>query len=93
MARGWESKSVQEQQEEAAASSPHKGSPMTPEETMLFRQRHGLLLARTDVLRRLETARDARYRKMLEDALADLNGKLAKLSPIRAGGERETSGA
>lgn len=92
MARGWESKSVQEQQEEAAAGLSHKGRPMTPEETILFRQRHGLLLSRTAVLRRLETVRDARHRKMLEDALADLNEKLAKLSPMQAEFESGTPG-
>lgn len=83
MARGWESKSVQEQQEEAAAASPHKGRAMTPEEAMLFRQREGLLLSRTAVLRRLETVHNSRQRKMLEDALADLDEKLSKLAPVR----------
>jgi hypothetical protein len=54
---------------------------MSPDEAALFRQRQGLLLSRTVVLRRLETVRNPRQRKMLEDALADLNERLAKLDP------------
>lgn len=83
MARGWESKSVQEQQEEAAESSPRKGHRMSPDEAALFRQRQGLLLSRTAVLRRLETVQHSRQRKMLEDALAELDERLTKVGLIR----------
>lgn len=77
MARGWESKSVEQQQEEA---SPGIGPPQTrlsPEEVSRMREVQGLLLSRSRVLQQMEASRNARHRKMLQDALADLDRQLA----------------
>jgi hypothetical protein len=78
MARGWESKSVAQQQEAEEFSSAGAHS-LTPEEATIFRQRQGLLLSRKAVWRRLETAQHPRQRQMLETALADLENRLAML--------------
>jgi hypothetical protein len=79
VARGWESKSVEEQQAEAivpASTKPH----LTPEQILVQRQRQGLLLARQNVLQQLEMARSPRHREQLQRALNDLDAQLAQLA-------------
>jgi hypothetical protein len=79
MARGWESKDVESQMEDAREyrnpSAPH----LTPEEVQLERERDSLLLQRTRILADLETASTARYRELLQRSLDFLNEKLAGL--------------
>jgi hypothetical protein len=80
MARGWESKSVEEQQSQAASSSgPKTGPPPTPNQQVRQRQQQGILLSRARVLQQLEAAKNAHHRQMLEGALADLDAQLARL--------------
>jgi hypothetical protein len=67
VARGFESKDVESQQQEmqdrrATARQPAK----TPEQLQKERQREGLHLQRTRVLKQLEGVTDARYRETLE---------------------------
>jgi len=76
MARGWESKSVEQQQEEMIASSERKGKQLTPEETAARQKRRGLELSRQRVLQQLEVASNPQHRTMLEAALADLDAEL-----------------
>jgi hypothetical protein len=78
MARGWESKSVEEQQSQAA-SEPKTGPRPTPDQLARQHQRQGLLLSRSRVLQQLETAQNAHHRQMLEGALADLDAQIARL--------------
>ncbi len=78
MARGWESKSV-EAQMESAEEKPSGNRPLTPEEAARQRERESLRLARARVLQQLETAREPRYVKLLNDALEDLNTRLTAL--------------
>jgi len=75
MARGWESKSVEQQQEEAATAKT-RGAPLTPEQKASEKSRQGLLLSRQRVLQQLEAASNPRHRQMLETALADLDTQL-----------------
>jgi hypothetical protein len=80
VARGFESKDVESQQQEmqerrAAAKQPVK----TPEELQKERQREGLQLQRTRVLHQLETVTDARYRQTLERGLKYLEDQLKAL--------------
>ena len=75
MARGWESKSVEQQQEEAATSKS-LAAPLTPEQIAREKRRQGLLLSRQRVLQQLEAASNPRHRQMLEAALADLDAQL-----------------
>ena len=84
MARGWESKSVENQiQERAAANSEKSGPRLTPEELQLQTKREGLEMARTRTLSSLQGACDPRYRAHLERALADLDAQLLALEPQR----------
>lgn len=78
MARGWESKSVEEQQSQAN-SETKKGPRPTPGQLTQQRQRQGLLLSRARVVQQLDAAQNAHHRQMLEGALADLDAKIARL--------------
>lgn len=80
MARGWESKSVEEQIE-ARAADAGKGParPANAAEVARDQKRQGLLLARARVLQQIEKTENLGYRKMLEQALADLERQLAAL--------------
>ena len=80
MARGWESKSVEEQQAEATSSPPRQKSSVSPEEIAKSRKTEGLLLSRKRLLHRLQEAQNPSHRKMLEDALAELDARLSHLS-------------
>ncbi|HZU43644.1 MAG TPA: hypothetical protein VE994_13285, partial [Terriglobales bacterium] len=78
MARGWESKAVEAQQEEAAAGkNGHTKDPMDPAAMEHKRLRDGLLLSRARVVHQLEAAQNPNHRKMLEQALADLDARLS----------------
>jgi hypothetical protein len=84
MARGWESKSVEEQIS-AAAISPRSAIPPTahaPEVLESMRKREGLIMSRTHVVRELETAQNPRYRAQLTKALADLDAQLNTCKPL-----------
>ena len=79
MARGWESKSVEDQQAEAM-QAPAKGKrQLNPEELAKRREQDEVGLARKNVLQRLETAQNPRHRKLLEDALAALDERLRQM--------------
>ena len=80
MARGWESKSVESQQDSAfAARTTRMGERKTPEEIARETRRDSLMLTRTRVLHDLQTACNPRYRKQLEEALAHLDRQIADL--------------
>jgi hypothetical protein len=78
MARGWESKSVEAQQD-AAAGPRVTGPAITPEEAARRSKRSTLLLARSRALADLQAACVAAHRAMLEQAIADLDKQLASL--------------
>jgi len=76
VARGWESKSVEGQQADAN-EKPAPGRPrLSAEEAAHWRERENLRLSRQRVLQQLEASRNPRHRKLLEEALADLDEKL-----------------
>lgn len=79
MARGWESKSVEQQQDEAASPTSQVRTVLTPEQLARQRQRQGLMLSRRHVLQQLEAAQNPRHREMLQSALADLEARLTRL--------------
>jgi len=78
VARGWESKSVEAQQAEATDKSANLRPPMSVDEAARWREKESLRLARQQVLQQLEASQNPRHRKLLEDALADLDEKLGK---------------
>jgi hypothetical protein len=78
MARGWESKSVESQIEQAVADRRTAASPeRRPEELAHERERECLQLSRTRVLQDLAVATNPKYRELLERSLSFLNDKLA----------------
>jgi hypothetical protein len=79
MARGWESKSVEAQQEEAADSKKEPRPRLTADQASRVRQLEGVQLSRKRVLQQLETTRDPRRRNMLSAALAELDEQITSL--------------
>jgi hypothetical protein len=77
MARGWESKSVESQIEDADRSD--RTEPLTPEQREIRRKRESLELSRRRVLQDLEAARSPVRRTSLEHALAFLDEEIRKL--------------
>jgi hypothetical protein len=77
MARGWESKSVEDQiQERETASNTSLRPKLTPEELQRQAKREGLEMIRTRTLMSLQAACDSRYRAHLERVLADIEAQL-----------------
>jgi hypothetical protein len=77
MARGWESKSVEEQmenaREEKKASASHAMKPVHHS-----RQHENLVLARTRLVKDLETTDNPRYKQFLEASIADIDKQITK---------------
>ena len=79
MARGWESKSVEQQQDEAASDRAPKKAPASPEQIAVEQKRLSLELSRSRIQQQLQNACNSRHRQMLETALADLEKRLADI--------------
>jgi len=79
VARGWESKSIEEQQAQAAASLDRTRPQLTPTQIARQQRRDGLSLSRKRLLQQLDAAQNPRHREMLQAALADLDARLAQL--------------
>ena len=78
MARGWESKAVEAQQDSAAAQQP-PGPGLTGDEAARRTRRDTLKLARLRALADLQSACAPAHRSMLEQAIAELDKQLAAL--------------
>ncbi len=78
MARGWESKSVEEQQSAADAQLQSK-QRLTPEQAARKQREETIHLSRRLILQQLQSAQNPRHRQMLENALADLDSRLARM--------------
>ena len=78
MSRGWESKSVEEQQAEATRPRGEAKPRLTADQANQKREKDSLLLSRQGVLQQLQSTRNPRHKQMLEAALADLDAKLAE---------------
>ena len=78
MARGWESKSVEEQQSAAATEAESK-QRLTQEQTALNQAREAIELSRRRVVQQLQAAQNPRHRQMLESALSELEARRARL--------------
>lgn len=83
MARGWESKSVEDQVQESKANE-HKGkgnkAQLSAEQLDLRRRRDVLRLSRARVERELQASQNPRYQQQLQRALADLDAQIAELA-------------
>lgn len=79
MARGWESKSIESQQEDATGEdSPHKPR-LTREAADRLRQKESLRLSLRNVVEQLERSQNSQHREMLALAKADLERRIEKL--------------
>ena len=80
MARGWESKSVESQQDEATGRTKVVGAPISREDAQRRSARATLHLARARAEADLRQATVPAHRSMLEQAIADLDRQLAGLN-------------
>lgn len=83
MARGWESKSVEEQMGAAQAArgeqDPRSRQHLSPHERQRKERRQSLLLSKSQTLSRLRTAQNEKYRAQLELALEHLDAQLREV--------------
>jgi hypothetical protein len=79
MARGWESKSVEQQQEEMAERRKTVPPARSLDEQERNRKREGLILSRQRLAQQLQAASNLRHREMLERAIAELDSQLSSL--------------
>jgi hypothetical protein len=79
MAKGFESKSVEEQQNEVRDAQKSTKPRLTAEQIAQKQSRDSLEMSRQRVMQQLQTACNPNHRKMLEKALTDLNERIAKL--------------
>ncbi len=87
MARGWESKAVEEQQAMASSRSADDGAPpLSAEEAAAASRIASLKLARARMLADLQQACRPAHRAMLEAALADLEAELRRAGSRDFGG-------
>ena len=80
MARGWESKAVEEQIDSAEGERAQRtATRATPEQIARERELDSVRLSRTRVLHDLDMATHPRHRESLEAALRFLEDKIGKL--------------
>ena len=79
MARGWESKSVEQQQDAMLERSKPARPALSPEQRDRDRKRQGLLLSRSHLSRQFEAATNPRHRQLLTDGIAELDRQLSSL--------------
>jgi hypothetical protein len=70
---------VEAQQAEARDYSSKPQAKLSAEEAEAIREKESLRLSRQRVLQQIEASSNPRHRKLLEDALADLEERLRKL--------------
>jgi hypothetical protein len=81
MARGWDSKAVEEQIESAAVAATFTTNPEKSEhELTRIRARQGLEMMRSRVKQQIERTQNDRYREMLDRELTALDQQLSELS-------------
>ena len=80
MARGWESKSVEEQMDIAKEGGrKSEKHPLTDGEKKARRERDSLKLSRAYIVHQIEASTNERYTRSLQQALSEIDEKLAKL--------------
>ena len=83
MARGWDSKSVEAQIDEAGNRPSAVFEKTTPPEQLeLIRKRETIVLSRTRVVRELNAAQNPRYKAVLCKALEDLDAQLSTFAAV-----------
>jgi len=77
MARGWESKSVEQQQADKTEQDKKVRPRLSPAEQERNRKREGLLLSRRRLREQIQSASHPRHREMLEQAAIEIDRQLA----------------
>jgi hypothetical protein len=81
MARGWESKSIEDQIEEARRSQGgSEGQVQSPEEKERERKIEGLKLERSRLMEQLIRARSEAYQRMIRQSLKAVEEEISTLS-------------
>jgi hypothetical protein len=80
MARGWESKSIEAQQEDASRENILKKPRLTREETARAREIASVRLSLSRVLQELALTRTPRHQEILQRAKTELERKLEELT-------------
>ena len=70
---------MEAQQAEAGETSKKSHLRLSAKEAAVVREKENLRLARQRVLQQMEASANPRHRKLLQDALADLDERLSKL--------------
>lgn len=84
MARGWESKAIEDQIAEAEALRKRPtGTEMTADERERQQRKTMLELSRAKLLSDLAATKDSRYRALLERSLAHIDAELEALKAAR----------
>jgi hypothetical protein len=78
VARGWESKSVELQQDDARSTGEPKRH-LTPEQKEIESRKEGLKLSRSRILEQFHATQNPMYRKTLEQALATIEDQITRL--------------
>ena len=81
MARGWESKDVEEQMDARERLRSPAPKPPDPAQLKANQERESLELSRTRVLQDLAVAKNQNYRALLQRSLAYLDERIAALAP------------
>ena len=79
MARGWESKSIEAQQEDAVSRQSSHKPRLTREEADQLREKESLQLSLRNVIEQLNNSQNSQHRAMLERAKSDLERRIEKL--------------
>ena len=80
MARGWESKSVEEQMDIAKEGGrKSEKQPLTDGEKKVRHERDNLKLSRAYIVHQIEASTNERYTRSLQQALSEIDEKLATL--------------
>lgn len=78
VARGWESKSVELQQDDARSTEEPRRS-LSLAQRKIESQKEGLKLSRSRILAQLDSATNPRYRQILGQALAEVDERITQL--------------
>jgi hypothetical protein len=82
MARGWESKAVEDQIDAAdAKKEARRRRTLTVDEIEQLKRKEALLLERARIIREMERAYKRRHLVVLERGLAHIEAEIAKLEP------------
>lgn len=79
MARGWESKSVEDQLEERERAKREAAAPVSTEAPEYRQRRETLQLTRSQLLNQIKTARSDAHRQLLERSLRAIQEELETL--------------